>query len=120
MASFFKFKSFSPSAAKILEKRGLVKFGKVQKFIDSECLKLCDPKTPKDESILIKSGKINTELGSGWIIYKTPYARRLYYHPEYDFSGSPERGAYWFDRMKLQYKEQILKGATKIANGAGL
>ena len=31
------------------------------------------------------------------IVSSTPYARRLYYHPEYDFSQeeNPNAGAYW-------------------------
>ena len=34
-----------------------------------------------------------------------------------NFHEAPERGNYWFDRMKQQYKNQILEGAKKIANG---
>lgn len=74
------------------------------------------PLVPKDNNILIDSGKINTQIGSGEIKYRTPYARRWYYMPA-DFQEAPERGNYWFERMKQQYKEQILKGAQKIANG---
>ena len=72
---------------------------------------------PFDQHILIKSGILNTQIGSGELRYRTPYARRLYYHPEYNFSTekNPEAGAYAFERMKQQYKDQILKGAKKIA-----
>ena len=33
------------------------------------------------------------------IVSSTPYARRLYFHPEYDFSQdkNPNAGAHWFD-----------------------
>lgn len=91
--------------------------GRVQQFIDTECLRLSNEKAPKVEGTLIKSGIISTTGGE--IRYRTPYARRLYYHPEYDFSKekNAEAGAYWFERMKQQYREQILKGAQKIANG---
>ena len=72
---------------------------------------------PFDQLILIESGILNTQIGSGELRYRTPYARRLYYHPEYNFSTekNPEAGAYAFERMKQQYKDQILKGAKKIA-----
>ena len=72
---------------------------------------------PFDQHILIESGILNTQIGSGELRYRTPYARRLYYHPEYNFSTekNPEAGAYAFERMKQQYKDQILKGAKKIA-----
>ena len=74
---------------------------------------------PKDTNALIASGISNTIIGNGEIRYRTPYARRLYYHPEYNFSTkkNPEAGAYAFERMKQQYKEQILAGAKKIAKG---
>lgn len=74
---------------------------------------------PKDTNALIESGTLNTQIGSGEIRYRTPYARRLYYHPEYNFSTekNQEAGAYAFERMKQQYKEQILAGAKKIAKG---
>lgn len=53
---------------------------------------LSDVKTsavvPKDTSTLEDSGFVDT-TGINWgytrIIFDTPYARRLYYHPEYNF-----------------------------------
>lgn len=108
---------FDFSTSEILSKRGLDDGGKVQKFIDSECLRLCDTKIPKDTGTLVQSGIINTTVGSGQVKWATPYARRLYYHPEYVFQQAPERGAYWFDRMKAQYKDQIRANAAKLAKG---
>ena len=32
------------------------------------------------------------------LVYDTPYARRLYYHPEYQFQDAPMRGAFWAER----------------------
>ena len=80
-------------------------------------MRLTNEKMPFDQHILIESGILNTQIGSGEIRYRTPYARRLYYHPEYNFSTekNPEAGAYAFERMKQQYKDQILKGAKTIA-----
>lgn len=104
-------------ANKVLKNRQMQDGGKVQQFIDNECLRLSNEKAPFDQHTLIESGIIST--GGGEIKYRTPYARRLYYHPEYNFSRekNAEAGAYWFERMKQQYKENILKGAQKIANG---
>ena len=59
---------------------------------------------------------LHPQMVSGQIKYRTPYARRWYYMPA-NFHEAPERGNYWFDRMKQQYKNQILEGAKKIANG---
>ena len=99
----------------VLKKRHLEQGGKVQQFIDTECLRLSAPKVPKDTGALIESANINTKIGSGKLEYRTPYARRWYYMPAH-FQGAPERGNYWFERMKQQYREQILAGAQKIAN----
>lgn len=117
MAGHFSFKTFIFNKNNTLKSRGLEKGGKVQVFIDSECLRLSERKIPKDTNALIRSGQINTKVGSGQVIWRTPYARRLYYHPEYNFNEAPERGAYWFDRMKKQYGKQILKNAAKLAGG---
>lgn len=94
-----------------------------QEFIDSECLRWCDPLVPKDTGILKQSGIMNTQIGSGELKYRTPYARRWYYMPAQFQEGSGRgmetigRGNYWFERMKQQYKKQILAGAKKIAGG---
>ena len=116
MADFFRLASVVCDSNKIIRARGLEEKGRVQQFIDNECLKLCAPKVPKDSNALIKSGEIHTKIGSGQLEYRTHYARRWYYMPA-QFQGAPERGNYWFERMKQQYKEQILAGAKKIAGG---
>ena len=99
-----------------MKKRGLEDGGKVQQYIDSECLRRCDPKVPKRDNILIQSGHTETVIGSGELRYRTPYARRWYYMPA-NFHQAPERGNKWFERMKNQYKKQILAGAKKVAEG---
>lgn len=87
----------------------------VQQFIDSEVLRLCDDLVPKDTGILKQSGIMHTQIGSGQVKYRTPYARRWYYMPA-DFQEAPQRGNYWFERMKQKGgKQQILKGAKKLA-----
>lgn len=101
---------------KAIKKRGLNENGRVQEYIDFECLRLCEPMVPKDSSTLIQSGRINSQMGSGQIKYNTPYARRWYYMPA-NFQEAPERGNYWFERMKQRYRKQILAGAKKIAGG---
>ena len=47
-------------------------------------------------------------------VIRQSVARRWYYMPA-AFQEAPERGNYWFDRMKAQYRDQILKGAQKVA-----
>lgn len=101
--------------SEILAKRNLEMGGAVQWFIDSGVLRLCEPRVPLDNGVLIKSGTINTVIGSGQVEYDTPYARRWYYEPA-DFQGAPTRGNYWFERaMKEGGADEILEGACKIA-----
>lgn len=92
----------------------------VQGFIDSECLRYCDPLVPKDTGILKQSGIMNTQIGSGEVRYRTPYARRWYYMPanfqkgEGDGMKTIGRGNYWFHRMVAERRESILKGAQNV------
>lgn len=99
----------------LMAARGLGKNGKVQRFIDSEVLRLSDPYVPMDTGKLKQSGTQHTRIGSGDVQYKTPYARRQYYENR----GSGTRGKLWFERMKGNHKDQILRGAANVAGGRG-
>ena len=88
------------------------KFQNVQQIIDSEVLRMCDPYVPFDTGILKQSGIMNTEIGSGAVIYRTPYARKQYYVP---MNHNEKRCAYWFEQMKNDGgKEKILSAAKKV------
>lgn len=90
------------------------KFNNVQQYVDSEVLRKCQPYVPFDTGILDQSGIMNTRIGSGQVIYRTPYARRWYYINA-KFQGAPQRGKQWFERMKNDGgKEAILREAKKI------
>lgn len=130
-----------------LEARGLKPGGKVQKFIDSEVIRLCDPKVPFATGVLKHSAIIASVIGQGMVVYATPYARYLYYGqvygpniPRYEagelagfwsppgkkkhptgrkltYNGAPERGAFWFERMKAESGEDIIRGGAALAGG---
>lgn len=103
----------------ILAKRNLEKGGKVQKFIDSECIRCMSKYTPKRTGALINSATIHTVIGSGRIIQKTPYARRQYYensgNGKQGTNNGGHRGRLWFERMKVNHGNTILKGARRLA-----
>lgn len=102
-------------------------YSKVQEFVDNEVLRLSDPYTPMQSSMLKLSGQLGTIPGRGEVIYNAPYARYQYYGKVMEgrgpktptekpltYHGAPKRGAFWFERMKADKKEQILRGAAKI------
>lgn len=114
---------------------GLDEGGKVQQFITKEFEKNVQPYVPFDlagkynQSGRLKDSGHTDDSESEHkhmaetssienktdIVWNTPYARRLYYHPEYNFQGAPMRGAYWADRyMQNGGKEQLEQGARKV------
>ena len=102
-----------------LDKRGLLKNGEAQKYVDSEVLRLSTPLVPMDTGELIRSGIRETVIGSGKVVYHTPYSRRWYYEPA-KFHGAPMRGNYWFQRMKNNGgKASILRGLARLTGGKG-
>ena len=105
------------STNELIKDRKLKSGQTAQVFVDSEVLRRCSPYVPFDTGTLNRSGVVNTKIGSGRVIYATPYARRWYYIPA-KFQGEPKRGNYWFHRMKENGgKEAILRGVAKITGG---
>ncbi len=125
---------------KLISDRGLEKGGRVQAFIDSECIRCMAPYTPFLSGTLERSATIGTIIGSGEIKQTTPYARYQYYGKlmvdsetgsayaspygmkvltdkdlEYNTSRHPLAGSHWFERMKSDHKDKILQGAQKLA-----
>ena len=122
-------------------------FHRAQCFADSECIRQMDKYTPKRTGALIRSATLGTKIGSGHIVYNTPYARYQYYgeiygpnipiykdgelmgwrsppkkHPTgreitYSKDKNPNAQKLWFEKMKSEKGESILRGAQKIAGG---
>lgn len=57
---------------------------------------------------LQKSAQINTVIGSGLVVWRTPYARLQYYGVNFDHSKSanPNACARWFEAAKARKMEQ--------------
>lgn len=97
----------------LLKDRGLEERGKVQKFIDSETMRLMEPYMQLDTHTMIGSMDNATDVGNGEVIVDTPYAHmRLHHGPTKGL-----RGPNYFERMKADRLEEILDGAAKIAGG---
>lgn len=118
------------------------RFDNVQKFVDSECIRLMAKYTPARNNILYKSATIGAKIGSGHIYYQSPYARFQYYgkvmvssvtgspyarHGEkkvltdrdlvYSTARHPQAQAKWFEMTKQRHKKQILRGVAAITGG---
>ena len=131
---------------KLKKKLGISPGGHVQKVVDAAVIRECFPYLPFDEGVLAGSANTATEIGSGEVVYDTPYARYLYYGEvygpnipitengiitgywsppekfptgeklEYSTEKNPQAGSHWFERAMEDHKDEILKEAQNAAN----
>lgn len=103
------------SCVDILERRGLIEGGRVQQALDNQVLTDCAPRVPRLTGVLEESGQLNTVVGSGLVVFKTPYAKKQYY--ENNGNGlDPMRGRLWFERAKADH---LMNWAELVANESG-
>lgn len=121
--------------------------GKAQKFIDRKCLIYMKPYTPFRNGILEKSATLGTKIGSGRIVYNSPYARYQYYGAvygpnipiyengelvgfrspkkkyktnrmiQYSTAKHPQAQRLWFETMKKKHGPSILRGVAALTGG---
>lgn len=116
------------------------KFSDIQEYIDSECIRLMAKYTPMRNGMLRNNAKTSIRIGSGKITYNSPYARYQYYGKlmvsgvtgsawarygeskvltgtdlNYSKKKNPLAQKLWFETMKTNHKEQILRGAKAIS-----
>lgn len=99
---------------KIMEELGLEPGGRVQKYIDEAVIDFCEPYVPVDTGALKESPRTCSPPGGGQVVYGVPYARKQYYENRGD---GGLRGARWFDRMKADRLEDIVRGANDAVKG---
>lgn len=118
------------NAQECLRELGLEEGGKVQQVIDQTVLDVCEPYIPMDiaggadGTGLIRSGIMNTVIGSGEVVWKTPYAHYVhegivYVDPETHAAGFLTEDG-WKSRKnvskipsdrKLQYQGAPMRGS---------
>lgn len=121
--------------------------GHVQKAVDAAVIRVCFPYVPFGEGVLAGSANTATKIGSGEVVYDTPYARYLYYgevygpnipiiengtivgyfsppqkHPtgksiKYSTERNPQAGSHWFERAMADHKNEVLEEAQYAADG---
>lgn len=90
-------------------------FARTQCVIDAAVLRYNSAYVPLRDGFYERSGTVGTVIGDGEVNYTVPYAARHYYNPQYNFNEAPQRGAYHFERMKADHKDDILIAAKKEA-----
>lgn len=87
-----------------------------QEQIDQAVLKDSNYYIPKDKSYLEGSGIISSLIGKGKIIWDEPYARRLYYNPQYNFSKdmNPNAQGLWFEAAKSNKLQSWVNIGKKV------
>lgn len=95
------------------------RYRRAQQFLDNEVVKDCTPYVPMRTGALMRSGIEGTKLGSGKVIYNAPYARRMYYGLNFNFSKDkhPQACAQWFEKAKATKLKSWLDGVEKIITG---
>lgn len=129
------------SPGDILTAYGLEKGGRVQRTIDEIVIRGCRPYVPASPDRTLEfTPDVSSEIGSGLVIWNTPYARYQYYgkvmtdeagrtwvgpgetkpiiHDDwpltYDMSQNPMAGAFWFDRAKADNLSEWLDEARRV------
>lgn len=122
-------------------------FRRAQRIVDSECIRYMDKYTPMRTGALIRSATLGTKIGSGRIVYNSPYARYQYYGEiygpnipvykdgelmgwysppkksptgreiTYSRDKHPNAQKLWFEKMKSEKGDAIRRGAERIAGG---
>jgi hypothetical protein len=85
---------------------------KIAQFaLDQQVIKDANMYVPEDTGNLKGSALLASPIGEGKVIWNTPYARRLYYNPEYNFSKdkNPNAQGLWFEAAKARNKAQWIK-----------
>lgn len=82
-----------------------------QMMLDQEVLKDSNYFIAKETGELERSSLRHSRIGEGHIEWNTPYARRLYYNPQYNFSKdvNPNAGGLWFESAKALNGAEWLK-----------
>lgn len=87
-----------------------------QVVVDNQVIKDSNFYAPQDQLFLQRSALLVSDIGNGQVKWNTPYARRLYYNPQFNFSTdkNPNARGLWFEAAKSAHKDQWIT----IANDA--
>lgn len=104
---------FSGAAKKIKQKKE-----RTQLALDQQILKDSNFYLPFQDGVMMNSSFYASDLGKGLIAWDTPYARRLYWNPSFNFSKdrNPNARALWFEHAKSIHLDDWLAIAKVEVN----
>lgn len=95
----------------IMGRLGVVKRGKVQRFVDLTVAKGMDKYVPFKTGTL-KNSVLSSAFGSGLLVYNTPYAKRQYETNR----GEGTRGKEWAERYLKENRERLVREVQSYAD----
>lgn len=88
--------------------------GPIQQFIDSAVLNGVEPYVPMRIGTTTKSGILHSKIGSGKLIWRTPYVRYIWFGKSktgkdlnYSQRRHPLAGKMWAERYKTDHIEEL-------------
>ena len=104
--------NFNPAA--VAEKyKGKAK--RAQMWLDNEVLKDCSPYVPRITGALERSGIDGTVIGSGLIVYNSPYAKWQYYgYFNHSTQAHSQASREWFEVAKASNKNKWIRKVKQI------
>ncbi|WP_035052811.1 minor capsid protein [Carnobacterium pleistocenium] len=84
---------------------------RTQFILDQQIVKDSNYYAPFADGLLIGSALIASDFGKGKLVWDTPYSRRMYWNPQYNFSTdkNPNAGGKWFERAKAEHLSEWLQ-----------
>lgn len=91
---------------------------RAQVVLDEQIIKDSNFYAPEDIGTLIGSAQRSSAIGEGKIVWDTPYARRLYYNPQYNFSKDKNTNAQglWYEMAKANHQGDWVKATQSEIN----
>jgi len=91
---------------------------RTQFILDQQIVKDSNYYAPFADGLLIGSALIASEFGKGKLVWDTPYSRRMYWNPQYNFSTdkNPNAGGKWFERAKAEHLSEWIQIARSEVN----
>lgn len=91
------------------------KVEKAQKWLDAQVITDSNYFCPMDTGTLMRSAQLSTQLGSGVVMWKTPYADTRYFgQPETGSTRNPNATNMWFETAKARYGKSWVEKVDAI------